>query len=518
MTVPGAPVSGPHGSAETPLVQPLDEHNRRLLANLHPPDYRNPSPKDRYHLVVLGAGTGGLVTAAIGAALGAKVALIEKHLTGGDCLNVGCVPSKAILRAARAWNEVRHAAVRFGAPAAAGQGDFAAVMERMRRLRADISRNDSVARFRDMGVDVFIGTGRFAGPDTIEVEGARLRFRRAVIATGGRPAIPPVPGLREIEPLTNETIFWLTTLPRRLLVIGAGPIGCELAQAFARFGSQVTLVNRGPRILPREDSDAARFVEEAMARDGVRLHLGSKILSAGRQGSERTLVYEREGRRETAVAEQILVAAGREPTVRGFGLEAAGIAFDDAGVKVDARLRTTNPRVYAVGDVSSRHQFTHAADAQARMVIQNALFFGRGRADSLVMPWCTYTSPEIAHVGMYEADARRAGIDVDTISVPLEDLDRAILDGSNEGFVRVHLRKGTDRILGATLVAEHAGDMIGELALAATAGIGLGRIGATIHPYPTQGEIVRKAADQFARRRLTPLAKRVFALFFRIFR
>ena len=513
-----APAADRHVTSEAPLIQPLDEHNRRLLANVHPPGYVNPTPKDRYHLVVLGAGTGGLVTAAIGAALGAKVALVEKHLTGGDCLNVGCVPSKGILRAARAWHEVRHGAGRFGAPGAEGPGDFAAVMERMRRLRADISRNDSVERFRNLGVDVFIGTGRFAGPDAIEVDGARLKYRRAVVATGGRPAIPPVPGLREIEPLTNETIFWLTTLPRRLLVIGGGPIGCEMAQAFARFGSQVTLVNRGPQILPREDRDAARFVEEAMTRDGVRLHLGSKMIEAGRQGSERVLVYERLGRRETAVADHILVAAGREPNVRGLGLEVAGVAFDDKGVKVDARLRTTNSRVYAVGDISSRYQFTHAADAQARMVVQNALFFGRGRADSLVMPWCTYTSPEIAHVGMYDAEAQKAGIEVDTITVSLEELDRAILDGSNEGFVRVHLRKGTDRILGATLVAEHSGDMIGELALAITAGVGLGKIGATIHPYPTQGEIVRKAADALNRRRLTPAAKRFFALFFRIFK
>jgi pyruvate/2-oxoglutarate dehydrogenase complex dihydrolipoamide dehydrogenase (E3) component len=255
-----------------------------------------------------------------------------------------------------------------------------------------------------------------------------------------------------------------------------------------------------------------------MARDGVRLHLGATLVEAGLQGSDRTLVYEREGRRETAAADQILVATGREPTVHGLGLETAGIACGPAGIRVDPRLRTTNRRVYAIGDVSSVHRFTHAADAQARLVVRNALFFGRGRADALVMPWCTYTSPEIAHVGMYEADARKAGIEVETITVPLADLDRAVLDGSTEGFLRVHVRRGTDRILGATLVSDRAGDVIGELALAITAGVGLGRIGATIHPYPTQGEIVRKAADAFGRRRLTPLAKRVFALFFRIVR
>ena len=498
------------------LIRPLDDHNRRHLANVHPPAHVNPKPRDRYHLVVIGAGPGGLVAAAAGAALGARVALVEKHLMGGDCLNVGCVPSKAIIRAARAWHEARHGAARFGGPAAAGAGDFGAVMERMRRLRADMSRVDSVARFAGLGVDVFIGAGRFAARDAVEVGGARLTFRRAVIATGARPALPPIPGLAEAGPLTNETIFWLTELPRRLLVLGAGPIGCEMAQTFARFGSRVTLANRGGQILPREDGDAARLVEEAMVKDGVDLRLGSRFLEVRSEGDDKVVVLERGGRRETVAADAILVAAGRRPNVEDLGCAAGGVALGDRGVVVDDRLRTTNPRVYAVGDVCSPHQFTHAADAHARMVVQNALFFGRARVSRLVMPWCTYTSPEIAHVGMHAADAARAGHAVDTLTVPLEDLDRAILDGANEGFVRVHLRKGTDRILGATLVAEHAGDMIGELALAITAGTGLGAIAGTIHPYPTQGEIIRKAADAWRRTKLTPAVKRIFAAYFRL--
>ena len=497
------------------LIQPLDEHNLRHLANVHPSAYVNPTPKARYHLVVIGAGPGGLVAAAAGATLGARVALIEKHLMGGDCLNVGCVPSKAVIRAARAWHEARHGAALFGAPAATGPGDFGAVMERMRRLRADMSRVDSVARFTGLGVDVFIGTGRFVSPDTIEVGGARLSFRRAVIATGARPALLPIPGLAEAAPLTNETIFWLTTLPRRLLIIGAGPIGCEMAQTFARFGSQVTLANRGGRILPREDYDAAGIVEEAMLKDGVDLRLGSTFVEVRREGADKILVLERGGRRETIAADAILVAAGRSPNVEDLGGDAGHVALGARGVVVDDRLRTTNPRVYAIGDVCSPHQFTHAADAHARMVVQNALFFGRAKASRLVMPWCTYTSPEIAHVGMHAADAAKAGLEVDTITVPLEELDRAILDDANEGFVRVHLRKGTDRILGATLVAEHAGDMIGELALAITAGTGLGAVAGTIHPYPTQGEIIRKAADAWRRTRLTPTVKRLFAAYFR---
>jgi pyruvate/2-oxoglutarate dehydrogenase complex dihydrolipoamide dehydrogenase (E3) component len=498
---------------------PLDEHNRRHLANVHPEGYVNPPPRERYHLVVLGAGTGGLVTAAIGAALGAKVALVEKHLTGGDCLNVGCVPSKALLRAARAWNGASRAGSDFGGPAVSGAGDFGAVMERMRRLRADLGRNDSVQRFTGLGVDVFIGEGRFSRPDAIVVNGATtLRFRRAVVATGGRPAIPDVPGMADAAPLTNETIFWLTSLPPRLIVIGAGPIGCELAQAFARFGSQVTLVNRGRRLLPREDADAAQIVEASLRRDGVRFILGAKLVSARRDGAVRTLVLEQAGQRREEQADEILAAAGRLPNVEGIGLDAAGVAHGEQGIQVDPRLRTTNRRVYAVGDVASRFQFTHAADAQARLVAQNALLFGRGRADRLVMPWCTYTSPELAHVGLFEAEARARGLAVDTVTVPLNEVDRAILDGATEGFARVHLKAGTDRIVGATIVAENAGDLISEATLAITSGAGLGRIGATIHPYPTQAEVLRKVADAWRRRKLTPAAKRAFGVFFRIFK
>lgn len=501
-----------------PVLLPLDEHNLRHLASVRPSGYANPAPKERYHLVVIGAGPGGLVTAIAAAGLGAKVALIERHMMGGDCLNVGCVPSKGVLRAARAWNEARRGAAEFGAPPVSGPGDFAAAMRRMRRLRADLSPVDSVARYTERGVDVFLGEGRFLDAATIGVGEARLKFRRAVIATGARAAIPDLPGLKDAEPLTNETIFWLEDLPPRLAIIGAGPIGCELAQAFTRFGSQVTVLMRGDQILPREDRDAARVVEEAMRRDGVSFVHGAKLQRVERREDERVLHFERSGRRESLAADQILVAAGRAPNVESLNLDAAGVRHGRGGVEVDDRLRTTNRMVYAIGDVCSRYQFTHAADAQARLVIANALFFGRGRASSLVMPWCTYTSPEIAHVGMYEADARQAGMEADTVTVPLHDLDRAVLEGATEGFARVHIKKGTDRILGATLVAEHAGDMIGELALAITAKTGLGAIGRTIHPYPTTGEVIRKTADTWRRTKLTPFVRRVFGLFFRIVR
>lgn len=499
-------------------IEPLDEFNLRLLENVHPPEWVNPAPKPRYHLVVIGAGTGGLVGAAAAAGLGAKVALVERHLMGGDCLNVGCVPSKGIIRAARAWREAARARVDFGGPVMQQAGDFPAVMARMRRLRAGISRIDGAPRFRDLGVDVFLGAGRFAGPDTVEVDGTLLRFRRAIIATGGRPAVPPIPGLADVGYLTNETVFGLTELPRRFAVIGGGPIGCELAQAFARLGSTVTLVERGPRLLARDDPDAAAIVERAMADDGVAILRNAAVRRAERDGSTGALVVERDGLEARVEADAILVAAGRAPNVEGLGLEAAGVGYGQGGVVVDDRLCTSNPRVFAVGDVSSRLRFTHNSDAQARIAIQNALFFGRARASRLVMPWCTYTSPEVAHVGLHEMDARDGGHDVETLTLPLAEVDRAVLDGETAGFFRVHLKRGTDRILGATLVAEHAGEMIGEIGVAIVNGVGLAGIGRAIHPYPTQAEVFRKAADAWRRGKLTPGVRAALRLFFRAFR
>lgn len=501
-------------------VEPLDEHNRTLLDNVHPASWLNPEPAPRYHMVVIGAGTAGLVSAAGAAGLGAKVALIERHLMGGDCLNVGCVPSKGIIRASRAWQDAREAQERFGGPAVdpQSQGDFGFAMERMRRLRAGISVHDSAKRFQGLGVDVFLGQGRFTGPESIEIGGKTLRFRRAVVATGGRAAVPPVPGLAEAGYLTNETVFNLTELPDRLVVIGGGPIGCEMAQSFARFGTRVTLLDKDAHVLIREDADAAAVVQKALLKDGVQLELNVKILEVRGQGSEKVVVFERNGERREVTADHLLVAAGRAPNVEGLGLEAAEIRFTNRGIEVDDHLRTTNPRVYACGDVATRYQFTHTADAQARIVIQNALFRGRSKASALTIPWCTYTTPEVAHVGVIEKEAREKGIELDTVTVQLSTVDRALLDGADEGFLKVHLKKGTDQILGGTLVAEHAGDMIGELCLAITHGIGLGKIASVIHPYPTQGEALKKAADAWRRTKLTPVVRKVFAGWFRVFR
>src|SRR3989442_311712 len=489
------------------MIQPDDEFNRALVQNVHPSDWVNPEPAGRYNLVVIGAGTAGLVTAAGAAGLGAKVALIERHLLGGDCLNVGCVPSKALIRAARAAAEVRRAGelgVRVQGEVAV---DFFAVMERMRRLRAEISPHDSAARFRELGVDVFIGEGRFTASDTVQVADKTLRFSKAVIATGGCPAAPAIPGLADVRYLTDETVFSLIELPKRLAIVGAGPIGCEMAQAFARFGSEVYLIEALHGILPREDRDAAEIVQSALLNDGVRLLCCGKDLELLPSENGIRMRAESHGKGYDLVVNELLVAAGRAPNVEGLGLEAVGVEFHKKGVKVNDRLQTTNPRIYACGDVCSPFQFTHEAEFMARIVIQNALFKGRKRVSDLIIPWCTYASPELAHVGLSEAEAKEKGIAIDTLTQELRKVDRAILDGEPDGFVRVYLRKGTDELLGATVVASHAGDLIGELTLAMTGKIGLKIVGATIHPYPTQAEAIRKTGDLYSRTRLTPFVK-----------
>lgn len=494
------------------IITPWDAHNQQLLSHVHPLDWQNPKPAERYNLVVIGAGTAGLVSAAGAAGLGAKVALVERHLMGGDCLNVGCVPSKALIAAARAAAAVR-AAAEFGVQVPGGvRIDFARVMERMRRLRASIAPNDSARRFSGLGVDVFIGDGRFIDGHTVEVAGERLRFKKAVIATGARAAAPPIEGLSDVAYLTNETIFSLTELPRRLAIIGAGPIGCEMAQAFARFGSEVFVIESTHGILPREDRDASEMVFASMQADGVKLLCCGKGLNLSRaDGGKIHFSVDSHDTRHEEVVDQLLVAVGRAPNVEGLGLDEAGVVFTKKGVQVNDRLETTNPDIYAAGDICSPYQFTHAADFMARTVIRNALFLGRSKAGALTIPWCTYTEPEIAHVGLYEKQAQDQGMQVETFTRHFSEVDRAILEGRTNGFVRVHVRKGGDKIVGATIVAAHAGDLISEITLAMTHGLGLKQIANTIHPYPTQAESIRQVADAFNRTRLTPLVKSLFS-------
>ncbi len=505
------------------LVLPDDEHNRKLVSNVHPSNWVNPEPDGRYNIVVIGAGTAGLVTAVIAAGVGAKVALIERHLMGGDCLNVGCVPSKGLIRAANVWAELRDAPA-FGAHIPSGVTyDFGEAMARMRQLRARISHMDSAHRYKSLGVDVYIGEARFSGQDMLTVEGPAgnrtLAFVNAAVCTGAKASAPPIPGLEETGYLTNETVFSLTALPARIGVIGAGPIGCELAQAMARFGSRVSLIEAMHGILPNEDRDAAELVHQAMVRDGVTLLCCGKDLRVERTATGKRLIVDSHGRQYDLTVDEILVGVGRTPNVHGLGLETIGVEYDKTGVKVNDRLQTTNPRIYAAGDICSRYKFTHAADAMAQIVIQNALFphpFGLGYAsmDSLIMPWCTFTAPEIAHVGLYEADAGKKGLQVETYTYQFNEVDRAILDGEEEGFARIHIRQGTDTILGATIVGAHAGDLISEVSVAMKAGIGAKTIAATIHPYPTRAEVIKKAINLWRKAHFTPRTKSMLARLF----
>jgi pyruvate/2-oxoglutarate dehydrogenase complex dihydrolipoamide dehydrogenase (E3) component len=488
----------------------MDTHNQTLVSNVHPPDWVNPKPAPRYNLVVIGAGTAGLVTAAGAVGLGARVALIEKSLLGGDCLNVGCVPSKVVIRSSRAVEDIRSAS-RFGVSGnASPEVDFSAVMERMRNLRAQISHHDSARRFRDLGVDIFLGEGRFSGPDKVTVEDRTLHFKKAVIATGAKPAQPPIEGLKEAGFLTNETVFTLTKRPDHLAMVGGGPIGCELSQAFSRLGTRITLIEAGSQFLAREDPEAAAIIAETFRKEGIDVRLATQLKKVTSSQGKKRLYLEREGEEATLEVDEIFVGVGRVPNLKSLNLEAAGVEYTHRGVAVNDCLQTTNSRIYAAGDICMNWKFTHAADAAARIVIQNALFLGRKKLSALTMPWCTYTDPEVAHVGMYERDAREQGLQVETFVRPLEQVDRGLIDGE-VGFVKVLVKKGSDRILGATIVARHAGEMISEITLAMVAGVGLKTLTGVIHPYPTQAEAVKQIGDLYSRTRLTPFVKKLLS-------
>ena len=494
------------------LEQDLDD--RRLAQSVAPTDVAEPSSTEAYQLVVIGGGAAGLVTAASAAGLGARVALVERTGLGGDCLLTGCVPSKALLAAARRIHAVRTAGA-FGVQVPGGfQVDFAAVMQRMRRVRADMAPMDSVERFTGLGVDVYQGHGRFVARDRLEVGYRTLRFRAAVLATGGRPSLPTIPGLQAIPFHTHESIFNLSELPSSLVILGGGAVGCELAQAFARFGSRVVLVERAARILPASDPEAALVVTHALEADGVRVLTGAAVerFEPTAAGFDAVL-SDAQG---VVSATTLLVAVGREPVVEGLGLERAGVeAHPERGVLVDDFLRTTNPRIWAAGDCAMPQHFTHVADATARIVVQNALFPKKRSARALVIPSCVYTDPEVGQVGRGIAELREEDIPFEVVSVDVHDVDRAQIDGSTRGFARVYVRAGTDRILGGVVAGAGAGELIGTLSLAVTHGIGLGAFSTTVFPYPTRTEVLRKLGDAWRRRRLSPVAQRALSIWFR---
>lgn len=500
-----------HISKPGVTISPMDVYNQKLIANVHPSDWVNPAPATCYDLVVIGSGTAGLVTAkgAAGLGIGLKVALIEKHLMGGDCLNVGCVPSKCLIRSARVAADIRNAQPFGIVPPEQVTVDFPAVMERMRQVRARISPVDSAAGAAKAGVDMFLGAGTFTSSNTVEVAGQTLRFKKAVICTGARAIQPKIEGIETVGYLTNETVFSLTAAPQRLAVIGGGPIGCELAQAFHRLGSKVVLFHRGKHLLNKEDTDAAEVVQQRFLKEGIQLALGAQLERVMQTARGKELFFESGGHQQSVIVDEILTGAGRAPNVQDLNLEVVGVDYDPRqGIVVNDHLQTTNPQIYAAGDICMNWKFTHAADAAARIVLKNTLFspFGLGKykLSDLVMPWVTFTDPEIAHVGLYEHEAQDQGIDVNTIKILFDDVDRALADGEEEGFVKIHLQKGSDKILGATIVARHAGEMISEITTAIVNQVGLGSMASVIHPYPTQADAIKRAADAYRRTRLTP--------------
>lgn len=459
------------------------DHDVQWRELVFPANYRNPVPTGRYNLVVIGAGPAGLITSIAAAGLGARVALIERHAMGGDCLNVGCIPSKTLLAAA-----------------SAGLG-FDAAMQRVRAVRTAIAHHDSVERYTKAGVDVFLGSASFVDPHRIRVGDQTLETRRTVIATGARAAMPPIPGLDSIGARTNETIFDLPQRPARLAVLGAGPIGCELAQAFAGLDVDVHLIEMQPRVLPIEDEDAARIVEAALRRSGVHLHLGASVTAARRDNGGSTLTLDSGA---SLAVDEVLVAVGRRRNLEGLDLERAGVRWDvRAGILVDSQLHSSHPHIFAAGDVCSKLQFTHHADAQARIVIRNALFMGRARADRLLVPWCTYTHPEVAHVGATKRELDANGTLHDVLRINFADLDRGRTDDAGEGYAEVLVRRGSDRLLGATIVGADAGEQLAPLLVMMNAKLGLGSLGSLVLPYPTRSEYLRRLADAWNRQRLT---------------
>lgn len=470
--------------------------------HIRPPEWRNPRPANLYNLVVLGGGYGGMLTALEAARAGAKVALVERDRLGGVCLNTGCISSKTLIRTSRIYAEMRNAG-NYGATAPGDiRPDFGLAMDRVRRVHARVSRRRSAEELTSKGIDVFFGEGRFAGPRAVTVAGDTLRFKRALIATGARPKLPAIPGLTEAGYLTNENVFELTEFPRSLLVIGGGPFGCELAQAFCRLGSQVSIVQDEPLFLSQEERDAAQILSDSLARDGVDIHLNTQITEVRASEGRKIAELVSDDYRSSVTVDTILVGAGRAPNVQRINLESAGVKYDTvSGIGINDFLQTSNRRIYAAGDVCLEHKFAHIEGASAHIVTQNALFFGRRRLSAQIVPWCTYTDPEIAHVGMYVTEARERNIPVKTITVPMHEVDRAVADAEEEGFVKIHVKEGTDKILGATVVATHAGEMISDIALAMSAGIGLRGLSRASHPYPTQAAAIKMAALTWTRSR-----------------
>ena len=495
------------------------EHCISAISHVGPHATRpNPTPADKYDLVVIGAGVAGLLSVIVGKSLGKKCLMIEKHYMGGDCLNVGCFPSKALIRCARAVHEVKDSA-RFGVilPPGEVKVDFPAIMKRMRSLRAGIAPHDGVDRYcRDFCEQILLGKATFGGPDHVLVEGVDkpIYFDKCMVATGASAAVVPVPGLKDVPHLTNGNFFNLEELPPRACLIGAGPIGIEMAQSLQRFGCAVTIFEVAPHLLPREDPDAAKLVTEALVADGVAVHYAVKITGIKLAGelamkapwpTYDVSVTLSDGTAKVFRCEALLNATGRAPNVSGIGLDEAGVDYDTrTGVHISDLYETSAPNIYSCGDCASPYKFTHAADWQARCAVRNMFLRANSKHSDLLVPWATYTDPEIAHVGLYEKEMDDKGIAYDTYVRQFKDVDRCKCEGVTSGFVKISCAKGSDQILGSTIVGPCAGDLISEITVCMQNGIGCKDIAGVMHPYPTTAEAVRQCAAQYFPKLRTP--------------
>ncbi len=485
------------------LIAPLpalDGNDAALLARVRPPDWINPRPKALYDLAILGAGPAGLAAAEMAVSKGLSVALFERNALGGNSLNVGSIPSKAMIGSAGAAAGIRDT-YRFGVgPDAPPQIDFGTVMARMKRLRARIAGYHAAARLRDLGVDVFFSSARFAGPHSLVMEAGDISFKKALVATGARPKAADIPGFEQLNYFTSSTIFDITALPKRLAIVGGGPLGCELAQAFCRLGSHVVIIQNEPKFLPKEERDAAELLSWALSRDGVEVRLNTQVTGGQISNGIKTLVTLNNGVRDQVQADEILLSVGRVPNVEDLNLTKAGVDCRPmTGIAVDAFLCTKNPDIYAAGDVCSVHKFANVAEASGRLAVTNAFFGPDSQRTSQNIPWCTFCDPEIARIGLDAAGARQQSIPVRSFTVMMQDVDRAITDGMDDGFVKICVRDGTDEILGATIVAARASEMINEMSVIMSVGLGMRALAEVLHTYPAQSEAIRMAARAFVR-------------------
>ena len=471
-----------------------------FLQRVRPTDWQNPRPRDCFDLAIIGAGPAGIVAAESASRLGYSVALVERNRIGGNSLNSGSVPSKAIIRTARVGADINEAE-EFGVPAPRENvPDFAAAVARMRKIRTRIAEFHSVDSLLSLGVQVFFGHARFDARDALVIGESRLRFKKCLIATGARPRTSDIPGLEQIGYRTSDTIFELTTLPKRLVVIGGGPLGCELAQALCRLGPRVTIVQNEPKFLPGEERDAAEILSWCMARDGVEIHLNTSVVGAREVGRTKILETVNNEVRGVIEADEILLCIGRVPNVEDLGLDVAAVELGlDHGIRVDDFLCTTNPNVYAAGDVCMPYKFTNAAQASANIAVQNALLGRAQRHTELTIPWCTFCDPEIAHVGLRVLEARQRSIPIKSFTIMMQDVDRAITDGQDVGYFKIHIEDGTDKILGATIVASRASELVNEMAVVLGSGIGMNKLASIVHTYPTESRAITLAALAYVR-------------------